>query len=267
MNRAQRIVLCVLLAAFAYPHLIEGGNKMGMIANPIPHWQIGDWWIVRTTCLENLSTIPSGPEHTAMLNFYHRFEIVREEMLRGEPVWVIEIKATKLPADVINKHGDGFLWRLYLRKHALTLARIESNTRFGMYCVEGDEAHKESEDHFKNIPARIQNITAITPLDIPKLPSASGEYPRYLFEDEKSIPFTNEETLHEMLQTTIAASEIIENKEITCLTISLSDKSREIVTEKWIPGLPWWSEWSKTTIEGPSGGMIKAVLVDHGKKR
>lgn len=233
---------------------------MSYIENPVPRWEIGDWWIIETCFIANISEKRHGPEKLGIKCFHHIYEVFAEQNINGKDVWVIDVKATKLPSEIANDHGNNHLWRLHLDKGNLSLIRFTMNIRSGGYLVTGKEVIHKVFDYKKSNPVIIGNVPVLTPIDIPLLPS--GGFPRFLSEDEKELEFLDENNYQKYFQYITAIQERVNDKIINVLYVKLYNENLGVRTQRWVPGLPWWQEWRYATTERFTDGMWYAKLIN-----
>lgn len=238
------------------------GVDMSSISNPVPSWEKGHWWIIETTHLVNTSNMRHGPEQLGLRCFYHIFEIVGEQTIKGSDTWIVDVKATRVPPEISNDHCNDYLWRLYLNKENLSLVRFMVNMRSGAYLITGKEIIQRTFDFKKGNPIIIDHLPVLTPIDIPKLPH--GGFPRFLSEEEKELQFSDERNYQEFFQYIVAIKENINEVPTTVLHVTLYNKGLGIRTQKWVPGLPWWQEWRYITTERFTNGMWYAKLIKWG---
>ena len=236
---------------------------MGLISNPIPQYKIGDWWVVETHIIEDISDIEHGPEILGDKIYYHKYEVVGEAEIDATDVWLIDIKAENIPPEFANDHGNHYLWRLFLDKKNITLVRFEESVRSQRYLVSDSNVIQGRYDYKKGNPVVMQ-IPSLTPLYIPRLPHKE-EFPRFLEEDEKEFEFVDERTNQEFVQYIVAIEEKIKDQSTIALYITLYNEELGIQTQKWVPGLPWWQEWRCSRTDRFSNGMWYAKLIEWGK--
>jgi hypothetical protein len=258
------LVLLTIPYFFSYgkAEYLAMGVDMGIVSNPVPSWNKGKWWIIETTHVVNTSNMRHGPEQLGLRCFYHIFEIVGEQSIEGRDTWLVDVKATRVPPAISNDHGNEYLWRLYLDKEDLSLARLMINTRSGAYLITGKEIIQRTFDFKKGNPVVIDHVPVLVPIDIPKLPH--GGFPRFLSEEEKEFRFLDERNYQEFFQYIVAIKENVDEVPTTVLHVTLYNKDLGIRTQKWVPGLPWWQEWRYATSERFTNGMWYAKLIEWG---
>jgi hypothetical protein len=243
---------------------LRKGDNLINITRAVPSWVIGDWWIIQTFIIEDISEIRHGPEKLGLISYSHLWEVVGREKINGKNTWVIDIKAINVPSEISNNHGTDYLWRLFLNSEDLTLVRIVMNIRSGRYLISGKELTNQKYDFMDGNPIVIDNIPVLTPIDIPKLPI--GEFPRFLSEEEKELWFKDEESQQDIVQYIVDIEENINGKIMHVLYIKLYSLDIGIRIQKWVPGLPWWEEWHFETNERFTDGMLRAKLIQWGSK-
>jgi hypothetical protein len=228
-------------------------------------WQTGTWWIVQTSFFRNISRIKDGPEKLGVIDYFHRYTVVKKKQLGSEEVWIVDINAMNVPKEFPNDQGDKYLWRVYLSAQNFTLRKIISSTREGNYLVTGNQVKNDTIDFRLGNPAVVTRLVALTPLEFPRLPVGSN--PLLLEEKEKESDFTNELSFQKYKETIIAAFQQIGKQQIPVWYITLANKDNGISTHYWVPGLPWWKEWRHDSLERKTGEMFKAELVEWGIDR
>ena len=266
--RRRIAALCVLslLAGCVLGRVIvqceEKEDYVGFISDPVPRWEIGDWWIVETTFIVSTSELAHGPEKMGILRYYHKYEVVKQERIGEKETWVVDVKAARVPSEEPNDHGDEYLWRLHLNKKDLSLVQMAWKIRSGQYLVSGQEVMEGSAQFTAGNPVIADPVPVLTPLDIPKLPS--GEFPRFLSEQEKELQFSDEKIHREFVQYIVAVEETVDNKPQNVLYVTIYNEDVGIRTQRWVPGLPWWQEWRYATSNRFTDGMWYAKLIEWG---
>jgi hypothetical protein len=255
-------ILTIITLGESQMAIAEQQMHNGSIADPVPKYKIGDWWIIETRFVEDMSEVEHGPEKLGVQIYSHKYEVIGEDTLNGEATWIIEIKAYDIPRETKNDHGDHFLWQLYLNKANFTLTRLNIATRSGRFLVSGSKIKRDSFDFKENKPISIQ-LPKLTPLDFPRLPSG-GDFPRYLSEDEKEFHFVDDWSRQNFVQYIVAIEGNLNGKRTNNLYVTLYNPSLGVITQKWVPGLPWWQEWRYATTERFIQGMWYAKLINWG---
>jgi hypothetical protein len=245
---------------------IVGGLSMELNSNPIPSLKSGDSWCIETHLIEDLPRIAHRGEELKDIVFYHRYEVVGEEIIRDNKAWVIDIKPVDVPSDVPNDHGDSYLWRLYISQEDFTLVRLESSVRSLMFLVSGDSVESRTLEFQNGEPAVLNSISLRTPIDIPKFPV--GKFPRMLMDKEVEYRFLNEDTSSDCMQRLEVVERKINGTRTSVLYVTLYGPVIGYRTQIWVPGLPWWKEWSRISNDGEHRGLWYAKMVDWsgGKK-
>jgi hypothetical protein len=225
-----------------------------------PTWQEGTWWIVETHIVEDISTVDDGIERLGDVIYFHKYQVMGDQLINGKESWIVDITAERLPPEFPNDHGNNPLWRFYIDKKLFILNRFEAAIRGRRYLVTGTEIQKTSYDFVNNNPVVINSVISLTPLDFPLLPS--GEFPRFLSNEERDMKFFNQDTGSECWQHIDIIQEKIEDKPVKILYLTLSGDRIGIRTQKWIYGLPWWQEWRCTRKNGIISDFWYARLVD-----
>lgn len=267
-TKAFLLLLLFIVASLIIGFLSLQQNRgdlttMGLISKAIPSLKIGNWWIIETHIIEDISETESGQEKLGDKVYYHMYKIVGQQNINGKQTWVIDIKASKVPLEFANDHDDNYLWQLFVNKEDFTLVRFKKATRSRRYLVTGQDVHRLTFDFSKGNPVVIQDL-ALTPLDIPLLPHR-GQFPRFLNEEEKEFSFIDERTYQKFVQYIVAIRENVNGNPTNVLYVTLYNKDLGVRTQKWVPGLPWWQEWRCTTTgRFIDGTMWYAKLIEWG---
>jgi hypothetical protein len=221
-------------------------------------WKKGDWWIVQTRFLANQARMLDAPEKLGFFSYYHLFQVTGKEQLAGKECLVIEIRPLNVPPEERNDQGTDYLWRLYLSSKDMTLCRLIINTRMGPYLISGDIT-KDTIDYMSGNPVVVAGTPLLVPLDIPKLPFQ--QLPPYMLEENREINFFDEHNMQQYIQ---YASIINIFGKDAVLYIKIWDTKKELRSQLWKPGLPWWSQWRLETTGPYQTGIFDASLVKWG---
>lgn len=257
------LLAAIFVVGYTLTRQKKGIATMGLIPMSIPSLKIGDWWVVRTHNIVDVSGVEHGPEKLEDMVYYHVYEVVSEQNINGKETWMIDVKATRIPRGFANDHGDNYLWRMYINKKDCTLVQLDTAIRGHEYLVTGERVKTRTYSFSGGNPV-VGPIMALTPLDIPRLPQ-EGNFPIFLSEDEKEYVFRDERSNREYVQYIVALQEDIGNKTATVLYVTLyNEVLGMIITQKWVPGLPWWQEWRRVTVERLDSGIWSAELIEWG---
>lgn len=234
---------------------------MKLKTNPIPHYKIGDRWFIESHFIEDMAQMPDVGEELKDIVFCHKYEVVSEQSIGDNKVWVIDIKAVHVPKDFPDDHGDNFLWQLYINQENFTLMKIKSSIRSRLFLVSGSEVESQTIDFINKEPAVLNSIILRTPIDIPKFPI--GEFPRFLEYNEIVFSFLNEDTSTKCYQRMEIVEQMTDQTNLEMLYITLYGPAIGYRTQVWVAGLPWWKEWRKVSNDGDHRGLWYAKLIEE----
>lgn len=275
--RLQRhVIVCGLLVILAALGAKGGAGQEGQPPRRgLPVWEQGDWWIVSADILVNdgknpekkdvpllPATMPS-PRSTFTMEF--KFQVDEQAKVGDELCDLISIHPHKLPTGVVDETGGEPLWRLFIRTSDGTLAKFEWKLRQGICLVSGKVEHEGSLGYEAHQPV-VHYIDERVPRDVPFLLKPLAEM-KALTDNMKILKFTDEFTAEPRSQTTEVYEDNVLGKRQKVVVVTICGQGIGFRREVWVPGYPWWVEWTGMDADGlVRPGILRSRLVEFGGK-
>lgn len=234
------------------------------VASPAPAKRAtlaqGTWWITKTHVLESQPLTLSGPFTLRDYVYYHKWQVRHADKVGDKEVWVIDVRAWYVPADVPNDVGEKPLFTLYITKATCSLLKIEANLRGGRYYVSGGQNRHYEETYAQNQPVIPNWLPSNVPLDVPlmKWPGAAAELPAEASgEVSEYVESKSKEKIRQRLQGFSSGPDFQSQGAIVALEYSGSYR-----TTCWTQTRPWWTEWRCVTGDGHAKEMWCSKVIE-----
>ncbi|MGD2088502.1 MAG: hypothetical protein PVH61_20160 [Candidatus Aminicenantes bacterium] len=219
-----------------------------------PQWKIGDWWVIETIYVRDISEEEGIPPQKGWFRRIHRFEVIGTENMDGEKCFVITVTDERLKSD--------YLYLLHFRMNNLSLKRIESHHRSGDDYISGDRVYKSVKGYKKPVAAVPEQGNTAVPMDWPLFPTIDENF--QVHPEDREIEFIGWTNIKRQQNTKIEPV-IIKGEKTFQLKITIS--GRDIGTRKqlWLPNQLWWIEWESDAEHIDGFGNRKARLLKSSR--
>lgn len=246
-------IVAIAAALLASSATAQGGQEPLAKAFP-PAWRVGQWWVVETYVM---GQDPHGHEgeapRTRIERRQHRFTVVKEQPIGGQPC----LEITVVPTGKRDAADDSALltYVLWVRKSDGTIAKYAKYQRH-----KGRPDQPPSLDHAVELP-RPQPVVVDrgicpVPLDLPWFPApAAGTH------------YTDESSAQRATQVVWQLEQMVGGPVKPVLHVALVSRAwHGVRMQAWLPGRPWWTEWTACSPGAGIGRALHARLVDWSAK-
>ena len=248
----NRIFACSIIILFFSPQVSNADQSV---------WTNGMWWITESHVFLDVSEFDSGPQKYEDTVFYHKWIVENVDVGKtdNDTIYVVSIYPWDIPNNIINDHGNAYLFKLWLYKSDLSLKRIETNYRSGTYLVTGNIVSDSTIVYPGHQPTRIGWASLICPLYFPIIQNDRPSLKEDTLKN-KIISVEDENTDSKIEQkTSVGIGKVSDEKFIELKIINTESIVR--INEKWNQQCPWWLKWKKTN-DPENGGLWEAKTID-----
>ena len=251
------------------------GPSRGMPKRGLPAWQEGDWWVVSADILTDDRLVnpekkgklvsASLPDDRGVFSVETRFQVEKPTIVKREVCDVISIRVHRLPSWLKDETEGEPLWKLFIRKSDGTLAKYEWKLRQWPF-VAGEVQSVGSRELKEHMPVA-HSMAGLVPLDVPLLSHPLGEI-RPLYDRQKVLTYDKDEwTAHPRKETIEVYEDRVLGKKQKVVVITIWGPDIGFRRQVWVPGYPWWVEWSQMDQDGlVRSGILRARMVAFGNR-